>query len=128
MINDNIIITNRDDTVFVTVVGKVDIKKTKLNYKKIVTIKGKRRISWYTDYKTIQIAYNDMSSSDFLNLDILISNYPNDIVIYFKNERFNAIVDGDTFSFSSEYSNELEDDLYSGNMTFEESIEEDIGG
>ena len=123
MIRDKLIVSNLDSTVVIPLSGTVTKKKVKLNYKKVVTIKGKRKHSWYTDIAIIAISYEDLSSDDFISLETLFKN-EGTVVVFYQNERFYCIIDGDTIEYNSEYSEVLKDDIYKGSMTFEETTSE----
>ena len=123
MIRDSLILSNLDSSVVIPISGKVTKKKVKLNYKKVVTIKGKRKHSWYTDIAILSVSYEDMKSSDFINLETLFKN-EGTIIVFYQNERFYCIIDGESIEYDSEYSEVIEDDLYKGSITFEETTSE----
>lgn len=123
MIRDKLMVSNLDSSVVVELSGTITKKKVKLNYKKVVTIKGKRKHSWYTDIAMISISYEDLSSVDFINLETLFKN-EGTVIVFYQNERFYCIIDGESIEYNSEYSTELEDDLYKGTISFEETTSE----
>lgn len=123
MIRDSLILSNLDSSVVIPISGKVTKKKVKLNYKKVVTIKGKRKHSWYTDIAILSVSYEDMKSSDFINLETLFKN-EGTVIVFYQNERFYCIIDGESIEYDSEYSEVIEDDLYKGSITFEETTSE----
>jgi archaellum component FlaG (FlaF/FlaG flagellin family) len=123
LIRDSLILSNLDSSVVIPISGKVTKKKVKLNYKKVVTIKGKRKHSWYTDIAILSVSYEDMKSSDFINLETLFKN-EGTVIVFYQNERFYCIIDGESIEYDSEYSEVIEDDLYKGSITFEETTSE----
>lgn len=124
MIKDRAIIMDKDSTISMSIEGTITRKPIRLNYKKRTMIKGKRRHSWYIEVSTFNISYEDMPSETFRMLEQL-RNVRDYVLLYYNNEVYKCLIEGDSFEYSSEYSQVLLDDLYKGSISLEETIEEE---
>ena len=115
---------DKDNVISISIEGTISRTPIRLNYKKRTMIKGKRRHSWYIEVSTFNISYEDMSSETFRMLEQL-RNVKDYILLYYNNEVYKCLVEGESFEYSSEYSQVLLDDLYKGSMNLEETVEEE---
>ena len=124
LIKDRAIIMDKDNTISVSIEGTVSKILIRLNYKKRTMIKGKRRHSWYIEISTFNISYEDMASETFRTLEQL-RNLKDYVLLYYNNEVYKCLIEGESFEYSSEYSQVLLDDLYKGSISLEETIEKE---
>lgn len=124
MIKDRAIIMDKDSMVSMSIDGTISKKSIRLNYKKRTMIKGKRRHNWYIEVSTFNISYEDMPSESFRILEQL-RNVKDYVLFYYNNEVYKCLIEGESFEYSSEYSQALLDDLYKGSISLEETIEEE---
>lgn len=125
MTKDGIIISNKTGTVSLTLSATISKKRIRLNYKKRVMIKGRRRHSWYAEAVILNVSYEDLSSYHYGILEGF-SKTEDYLIVYYQNNMYYMIIEGDSFESNSEYSSILADDLYKGSITLEETIEEEI--
>lgn len=115
---------DKDSMVSMSIDGTISRKPIRLNYKKRTMIKGKKRHNWYIEVSTFNISYEDMPSESFRILEQL-RNVKDYVLFYYNNEVYKCLIEGESFEYSSEYSQALLDDLYKGSISLEETIEEE---
>ena len=54
-----------------------------------------------------------------------LRNLKDYVLLYYNNEVYKCLIEGESFEYSSEYSQVLLDDLYKGSISLEETIEEE---
>lgn len=120
---DNIKISTSDGSISLKELGDISSQNKIFNKTKKRTLKNKLFSKWFGTYKTFAISFTKISKEQF---DILNSLFEySDLggkILSYRGLLYIVAFTDDTFSYSEEYSYELQDYLYSTTINLEEAI------